>query len=70
MLSWLKTMIEESPGVVSSMRSVLVLFTLAVVAVWVFLSIYNHAMQDIPSTVVSLFGMLAAGKVVQSFGEK
>ena len=69
-ISWLQTTIEEEPGIISSMRLMMVLAIVAVVATWVFVSIWQKAMQPIPDGVGALVGMLTAGKVVQRFGEK
>ncbi len=65
----LKSFFEDNSGGLSSMRLVFVIFTLAVVAIWSYVSISKGQMAALDSSIVSVIGILAASKTVQRFGE-
>lgn len=74
---WIQRLCSDNEGNLSSMRVVFLLLGLtfipAFVFVWVYVSIYNRVLSDIPSGVYALLGTLLVGKSVQKgievFGE-
>jgi hypothetical protein len=48
------------------MRLVMVLGVVAIIAVWVFVSVSKASVQDFPQSVVEVLGALIIGKVAQS----
>lgn len=74
---WLQRLASDNEGNLSSLRVVFLLcgllFIPAFVTVWVWVSLYNRQMSDIPSGVYGLLGILLVGKSIQKgievFGE-
>ncbi len=61
---------QDDTGALSSMRLTLIVWLVGGLAVWIYASIKSGTVCDIPSGVTATFGVLAAGKVGQSFSEK
>ena len=55
----------ESSGKLSACRLVFLLWGVGILAVWVITSISNKALQPIDNSVVTLFGLIVTGKVIQ-----
>jgi hypothetical protein len=77
-MNWLKSFLEESPGVGSMMRLIhwwAFVFTIILpLVVWALLCWHAKAMLPIDGTISTFclvgFGSATGGKVIQSFGEK
>jgi hypothetical protein len=75
--AWLAKVVEESPGVPSTIRVIYLIVTLMVavvpILIWAYLSIHVGAMVDFPSGAITLFGLLfgvvTTGKVFQQRSE-
>ena len=66
---WLKTSQEETPNVASSMRMIMTIGVLSILAVWVWSSIKDGHMSKIDPTVLGLVALLVGGKSTQHFSE-
>jgi hypothetical protein len=62
--------LEDNSGGFSATRLAFLLWTVGVLAVWIYTSIANKSLADINSSVVTIIGILMTGKTVQRFGEK
>ena len=77
LFSWLGKVVEESPGVPSTTRTIYMIVTMMVAVVpmslWAYLSIRAGQMVDFPAGVITmatlLFGVVSSAKVVQQRGE-
>lgn len=66
----LKTVLQDNSGGLSSTRLSMLLWVVGVFVVWAAISVTNKALQDLPDSVLVLFGILITGKVTQRFGER
>jgi len=64
------SILNNKHGKTSSMRTAMLLWTVAILVGWVWVSYVRSELQAIPESVIGLLGLLISGKVVQSFGEK
>lgn len=64
------SMLSDGSDGISTMRVLLTLWTLGVMAAWLMAALGTHTIPDIPSGVLTLTGMLVGGKVIQRFGEE
>jgi uncharacterized protein YneF (UPF0154 family) len=69
LFAYLRTALEEDPGVVSAVRVALLLVVVAVVGTWTATSIIHRQMQEIPTNVLALVVAHLTAKVGQKFGE-
>ncbi len=75
--SWLGKVVEEAPGVPSTMRVIYMVITVMVAVVpmslWAYLSIKTGTMVDFPGGVITmatlLFSAASGAKVIQQRGE-
>lgn len=70
MKAFLVSMFSDSSDGISTMRVLLTLWTLGIMAAWLAVALGTHTIPDIPSGVLALTGMLVGGKVIQRFGEE
>jgi hypothetical protein len=68
-LRWLKSAVEESPGVASSIRILMVIASLDVFAVWTLASIHQGKPASIDPPVLGLIAVFVSGKVAQRYAE-
>lgn len=66
--------LQEDNGKLSATRLVLLLWVIGLLGVWVAGSIHNiylgQALVELPTSTITLVGILTAGKVVQKYEEK
>ncbi len=58
---------QDGTGAFSATRLVFVLWGLGSLITWISLSIHQKSLLALPDTVLTILGILMAGKVVQSF---
>jgi hypothetical protein len=61
--------LQDGKGANSSTRLVMMIWSIAILAVWVGFSVYKGEMLDIPQGVQWVLGIVLGGKVAQSFAE-
>jgi hypothetical protein len=66
----LRSILEDNAGGLSSIRVLMLCWSVAVIGAWVFVAITTRALPDIPSGVITFTGMVIGGKVAQRFGEQ
>ena len=54
----------------SSTRLALLLWVIGLLVIWTMSSIHSEAFLEIPTSTITLVGILVSGKVVQKFGEE
>ena len=70
-VGYLKTSVEEEPGVLSSTRIMFILSILTTLVVWAIICLHNRAVvTDIPNGVVAFNAALAVTKMGSKFAEK
>lgn len=67
--SLLDGFIKEKDGKPSSSRLLILTWGLGTFLVWAFSSIKGEALQAVPDSVITILGVLIAGKTIQRFGE-
>lgn len=66
----LRSILEDNAGGLSSIRVLMLCWTVAVMATWITVALSTKTMPDIPSGVLTFTGMIVGGKVAQRFGEQ
>jgi hypothetical protein len=62
--------LQDPSGGFSSNRLTFLLWALAPLAIWTFVSVVKQNLQPIDNSVLMAMGIFTTGKVVQRFGEK
>lgn len=62
-------LLKDAAGKPSTMRVLFVLWAVAVLVVWVIVSLRTDKVQDIPTSIATILAMFVGGKAVQSFAE-
>jgi hypothetical protein len=57
----------DGTGSPSSMRLVMIVWTIGLLGIWASLCVIRKEMVDIPSGVVTVHGLVIGGKMLQSF---
>jgi hypothetical protein len=60
---------KDDAGALSSMRLIFIVWAVGVAAVWGVVAIKTMTIPDVPTGILSVFGILTAGKVTQSMSE-
>lgn len=60
---------KDNTGQLSSVRLLFVLWGIAILSLWIWLSITNRAMEAISDDAIKVFAIVTTGKVIQSFSE-
>lgn len=68
-MNFLKSLLEDNSGGLSSCRVVMLVWTMALFGTWVTVAYKTKSLPDVPTGVLTLTGMILGGKVVQRFGE-
>ena len=61
---------QDNSGGLSSSRLILIAWAFGILVPWIYLSVKSAALQPVPESVITMFGVAVAGKTVQRFGEK
>lgn len=61
--------LQEDNGRFSSNRLVFLLWSIAVLIIWIITSLNSNTLQSIPESIVTIILILMTGKVVQKIGE-
>ncbi len=61
---------ESESGKLSAARVIFLLWSLGVFAIWIWFSVGARELQPVPSSVVTILGLLAGGKTIQKFREQ
>jgi hypothetical protein len=69
-VSFLKSILEDNAGGLSSIRLLMIAWALAVMVTWCVVAISTKTIPDIPTGVLTFTGMIVGGKVAQRFGEQ
>ena len=57
-------------GKLSTARVIFLLWSLGVFGIWFYLSVRAGQLQPVPSSIVTILGLLAGGKTIQKFFEQ
>lgn len=68
--AWLVSASEESPGVISATRVVMLIGMFTIIYLFAFDCIWHRRLVEIPATVLGLAGLLLGAKVGQAFADK
>ena len=60
---------KDDAGALSSMRLIFIVWSLGTLAVWSVVAIHTGTVPDVPTGVITVFGILTAGKVTQTMNE-
>lgn len=70
MKNFIKSLLSDDTGAISTTRTLMVLFFLSVIVIWSLVCFKTRSLVDIPAGVIAFGGALAALKGVQNFTEK
>lgn len=65
----ISTFLEDNNGGFSATRLAFLLWVVGLLVIWLLAFFKTGAMPEIPTSVLTLLGILMGGKVVQRFGE-